>query len=164
MEALLTNTLATLPAHARVWVYKSATPFTPERQQLLRARGEAFAATWKSHGEAVPAAFAVLHDHFVVIAADLLGMTICGGAIDGSVQFIKQLETELGLHLTDRMVVLYEQDGRTCACRVGEVEALLKNGTLGPDTPVFDDLVATKADLDTRFRTPLRNTWMVRYL
>ncbi len=164
MEALLTNALATMPAHTRVWVYKSAMPFTPAQQQQLLARGQAFAGAWKSHGEAVPAAFAVLHDHFVVIAADLLGMTICGGAIDGSVQFIKQVETDLGLQLTDRMVVLYQRDGVTNACRVGEVETLLKNGTLGPDTPVFDDLVATKADLETRFRTPLRSTWMARYL
>ncbi|MBP8823895.1 MAG: hypothetical protein KBH07_09635 [Flavobacteriales bacterium] len=164
MEAIQTNTLATLPAHARVWVYKSATRFTPEQRAVLLERGKAFTAAWNSHGEAVPVAFDVLHDHFVVIAADLLDMTICGGAIDGSVQFIKKLENELGLQLTDRMVVHFERNGTIQACRVQEVETLLKSAELGADTPVFDDLVATKADLDTRFRTPLRNTWMARYL
>ncbi len=91
-------------------------------------------------------------------------MVICGGSVDGSVQFIKRLEDDMGLSLTDRMVVLYEKDGAIRSCRVPEVEDLLKTGEITADTIVFDDLVATKADLDARFRTPLRNTWMARYL
>jgi hypothetical protein len=44
------------------------------------------------------------------------------------------------------------------------VESLLKGGELGPETIVFDDLVATKGDLGQRFRTPLKSTWMARWL
>ena len=164
MEATLTSALSSLPAHARVWIYKSAVPFTPDQLISLREKGAAFTGSWSSHGDAVLSAFDVLDDHFVVLAADLQDMTICGGAIDGSVQFIRKLEGELGLQLTDRMVVLYERDGRIRSCRATEVEGLLKSGELRADTPVFDDLVATKADLDARFRTPLRNTWLSRYL
>ncbi|MCC6840075.1 MAG: hypothetical protein IT230_07945 [Flavobacteriales bacterium] len=164
MEATLTPTLSTMPAHARVWIYKSAAPFTADQLATIRTRGAAFTGSWNSHGDAVVSACEALHDHFVVLAADLHDMVICGGAIDGSVQFIKKLEAELGVPLTDRMVVLYEQGGAVRSCRVPEVEKLVKNGTLGPDTTVFDDLVATKADLDGRFRTPLRNSWMARYL
>lgn len=164
MEATLTPALSALPAHARVWIYKSATPFTPDQLTVLREKGAAFTGSWSSHGDAVISAFDVLDNHFVVLAADLQDMVICGGAIDGSVQFIKQMEGELGLQLTDRMVVLYGQEGRIKACRATEVEGLLKSGKLNAETPVFDDLVATKADLDARFRTPLRNTWLSRYL
>ncbi|MBZ0205560.1 MAG: hypothetical protein K8H89_04500 [Flavobacteriales bacterium] len=153
-----------MPAHSRVWAYKSATAFTPEQQALIRERGEAFTGQWTSHGDDVAAAFALLDGHFVVIAADLQDMKLCGGAIDASVQFIQALEQELGLTLTDRMVVLFEKDGTVRSCRVPEVEDLLRSGTLTADTIVFDDLVATKADMDARFRTPLRNTWMARYL
>lgn len=153
-----------MPAHSRVWAYKSATAFTPEQQALIRERGEAFTGQWTSHGDDVAAAFALLDGHFVVIAADLQDMKLCGGAIDASVQFIQALEQELGLTLTDRMVVLFEKDGTVRSCRVPEVEDLLRSGTLTADTIVFDDLVATKADMDARFRTPLRDTWMARYL
>lgn len=164
MEATLTSALSAMPAHARVWIYKSAAPFTPVQSASLREKGAAFTASWSSHGDAVISAFDVLDDHFVVLAADLQDVTICGGAIDGSVQFIKQLESKLGLQLTDRMVVLYEQNGHIKSCRATEVEGLLKSGVMTADTPVFDDLVATKADLDARFRVALRNTWMARYL
>ena len=160
----LSPSLSMLPAEARVWVYKSAVAFTPDQAKAIKEQGAVFTGSWVSHGDAVFAASAVLHDHFVVIAADLREMKICGGAIDGSVQFIKKLENDLGLQLTDRMVVLYEKDGAVQTCRVPEVEALVRSGVLHADTIVFDDLVTTKADMDARFRTPLRNSWMSRYL
>lgn len=165
MEAQTTKpTLATMPAHSRVWMYKSAVAFTPAQTAAISKQGQAFADSWVSHGDEVRTAFGVLNDHFVVIVADLEDMVICGGSVDGSVQFIKRLEADMGLSLTDRMVVLYEKDAAIHTCRVPEVEDLLKTGEITADTIVFDDLVSTKADLDARFRTPLRNTWMARYI
>lgn len=156
--------LAALPAQARVWVYKSAVPFSAGQQALIRERGAAFTRSWAAHGAHLAAVLDVLHGHFVVLATDPRQALASGCSIDASVQFIQQLEKELGLVLTDRMVVLYEQNGAVRSCRVPEVEALIGKGELGPETIVFDDLVATKADLDARFRTPLARTWMARYL
>lgn len=165
MEAQTTRqSLATMPAHSRVWLYKSAVAFTPAQTAAISEQGQAFADSWFSHGEAVRAAFGVLHDHFVVIVADLADMVICGGSVDGSVQFIKRLEADMGLSLTDRMVVLYEKDGAIRSCHVPDVEGLLKQGEITGDTIVFDDLVPTKGDLDARLRSPLRDTWMARYI
>lgn len=156
--------LAAMPAQARVWVYKSAVAFSAGQQALIRERGAAFTRSWAAHGAHLAAVLDVLHDHFLVLATDPRQALASGCSIDASVQFIQQLEKELGLVLTDRMVVLYEQDGAVRSCRVPEVEALIRKGELGPETIVFDDLVTTKADLDSRFRTPLVRSWMARYI
>lgn len=156
--------LESLPAHARVWVYKSAKPFTAEQREHIRARGRAFTDGWAAHGAALDAVVDVLHDRFVVVAVDEEQARASGCSIDKSVQFVQALERDLGAPLTDRMVVVYEKDGALRTCRVPEVEGLLKDGTLTADTPVFDDLVGTKGDLDARFRVPLRASWMARYL
>lgn len=153
-----------LPAHARVWVYKSATPFTPEQRALVLERGRAFAGSWAAHGAPLDASVEVLYDHFVVIGVDERQAQASGCSIDKSVQFIQALERELGLPLTDRMVVVYEREGALRTCRVAEVEGLVERGELTGDTIVLDDLVSTKADLDARFRVPLRASWMARYL
>lgn len=87
-----------------------------------------------------------------------------GCSIDKSVHFIQDLESDLGISLTDRMVVLYETDGGVRTCRVQEIPDLLQRGVLDAGTTVFDDLVSTKADLDQRFRVRLQDTWMSRYL
>ncbi|MBL8001076.1 MAG: hypothetical protein JNL05_03860 [Flavobacteriales bacterium] len=158
------TTLAAMPAHARVWVYKSATPFSPQEEQLIRERGAMFTSTWAAHGAQLDAAVEVLHGHFVVIAVDEEQARASGCSIDKSVRFVQELERALGRSLTDRMVVVYERDGAVRTCRVDQLEDLLDEGVLHADTLVYDDLVGTKGDLDARFRVALRDTWMERFL
>jgi hypothetical protein len=158
------TSLATMPAHARVWVYKSARPFSAEEQRLIAERGAAFTRSWAAHGAALDAVVEVIHGHFLVIAVDEVQAQASGCSIDKSVHFVQQLERELARPLTDRMVVVYAVDDQVRTCRVDEVDDLLDAGELNAGTLVFDDLVSTKGDLDTRFRIPLRDTWMERFL
>ena len=102
---------------------------------------------------------------FVVIAVDEVQAKASGCSIDKMFGFIKDLEYQLNLMLTDRMVVVFELNGELRSCRLEEVQELLADGnSLSGDTIVYDDLVTTKADLDARFQVPLRDSWMARYL
>lgn len=163
-HALRPRTIATMPAHARVWVYKSALAFTPAQRRAIIERGHVFAGSWAAHGTALDACVDVLLDHFVVVAVDEQQAMASGCSIDKSVRFVQELEKDMDINLTDRMVVLYEKEGGVRTCRVPEVEGLLKSGELTADTVVFDDLVSTRADLDARFRSLLRETWLARWL
>lgn len=158
-----TSLLTRMPEHSRVWVYKSAVPFSAEQIDMVQELGEAFAGSWTVHGAPLAAAVDVLHGRFVVLAVDERQAAASGCSIDSSVHFIQRTEQAIGLSLTDRMVVLYEQEDGIHACRATEVEQLLHRGTLTPDTLVYDDLVATVGDLATRFKVPLRSTWLARY-
>ena len=157
------SVLDRMPAHARVWVYKSAVAFTPAQLEMLAARGAAFAHSWAAHGAQLAAAVDVLHDHFVVLAVDETQAGASGCSIDTSVHFIQKLERELGHSLTDRMVVLYQKNGQVRVCRAQEVEDLLKSGELSAETMVFNDMVASVGDLRERFQVRLKETWLARY-
>lgn len=163
-QATKHRTIDSMPAHARVWVYKSAKPFTAEQHRVILERGAAFTAGWAAHGAALDACVDVVHDHFVIIAVDEQQAMASGCSIDKSVRLVQQLEGELGVSLTDRMVVLYETESGIATCRAQEVEELLRNGRMSGSTIVFDDLVASIGDLRARFRAPLSSTWMARYL
>ena len=158
------RSLDTMVPHARVWVYKSAEPFTTAERAAIIERGQAFTTSWAAHGAALDACVEVLHDRFVVIAVDEEQARASGCSIDKSVHFVQALEQDLGLRLTDRMVVVYEKDGALHSCRVPEVSALLQRGALAADDRVFDDLVANVGDLRDRFRVPLRESWLSRFL
>ncbi|MFT3886099.1 MAG: hypothetical protein QM724_11935 [Flavobacteriales bacterium] len=158
------RSLASMPAHARVWVYKSARAFTPAERAAINEQGAAFVAGWSAHDLPLDAWAGTVGDHFLVIAVDQEQAAASGCGIDKSVRFVQELERGLGLRLTDRMVVLYEAGDQVKAGTVEELPALLERGALTGDTLVYDDLVATKGDLDARFRVPLRATWMARYL
>jgi hypothetical protein len=156
--------LTDLPGRARVWVYKTARDLSHAEQNLVRDRGAAFTSTWAAHGAPLDATVEVLHGRFVVVAVDEEQAMASGCSIDKSVGFIKNLEYDLNLMLTDRMIVVYEAGGEITSCRLQELPQLLKDGAITADTLVFDDLVPTLGDLRTRFRVPLKSTWLERYL
>ena len=158
------RTIDSMPAHACVWVYKAARHLSHAEQKLVHEHGAAFTSTWAAHGSQLDACVEVLHDRFVVVAVDEAQAEASGCSIDKSVGFIKQLEHDLNLMLTDRMVVVYEDGVEVTSCRLQELPELLKEGVITGDTIVFDDLVSTVGELYDRFRVPLRSSWMQRFL
>ncbi|MFN3875743.1 MAG: ABC transporter ATPase [Flavobacteriales bacterium] len=158
------RTIGSMPAHARLWVYKAARDLSSAEQKLIRERGHAFTSTWAAHGAPLDACVDVLHGRFVAVAVDERQAQASGCSIDKSVGFIKQLEHDINLMLTDRMVVVFERDGKLWSCRLQELPDLLKEGALSGDTIVFDDLVTTVGELKERFRVPLRSSWLQRFL
>ncbi|MCB0764143.1 MAG: hypothetical protein R2815_00200 [Flavobacteriales bacterium] len=159
-----TKRMEDMPATARVWVYKAARDLSKAEQKLVRERGASFTSSWAAHGTPLDAVVEVLHARFVVIAVDEEQAKASGCSLDKSVGFIKQLEYDLNLMLTDRMVVVFEQDGVIKSCRLQELPELLADGVITGDTMVYDDLVSTVGDLHERFRVPLRASWLERYL
>lgn len=153
-----------MPTHARVWVYKGSAAFTPEQREAILERGSAFVQGWAAHGAPLDACVDVLHDRFVIIAVDEEQAMASGCGIDKSVRFVQDLERDLNIQLTDRIVLWYEEEGEMKSARVTDLPRLVAAGTITADTIVYDDLVATKGDLDEHMRAPLCETWMARYL
>jgi len=156
--------ISDMPAHARIWVYKVQRDLSQAEQKLVREQGAAFTGTWAAHGAALDASVDVLHDRFVVVAVDEVQAMASGCSIDKSVGFIKQLEYDLNLMLTDRMIVVFERNNALASCRLQELPELVKEGVISADTVVYDDLVSTVGELNERFRVPLRSSWMQRFL
>ena len=158
------RSIASIPAHARVWVYKAKRTLSQAEQRFIREKGAEFCAAWAGHGAPLDAAVDVVHDRFVVVAVDEQQANASGCSIDKSVGFIKDLEFQLNIMLTDRMVIVFDTEDGTRSCDLKDLPGLLADGTLNGDTFIFDDLVSTKGDLDDRFRVQLRSSWLSRYL
>ena len=158
------RSLAEMPAYARLWVYKTPRALGQAEQRLVRERGAEFTSGWAAHGSPLDACVEVLHDRFVIIAVDEEQALASGCSIDKSVGFIKGLEHDLRMMLTDRMIVIYEQDGEVTSCRLQDLPELVKEGMITGETIVFDDLVATVGELRERFKVPLRASWLERFL
>lgn len=158
------RSISDMPLHARLWVYKAARALSHAEQRLVRERGAAFTAGWAAHKMPLDACVDVVIDRYVVIAVDEDQAQASGCSIDKSVAFIKGLEHDLKLMLTDRMVVAYEHDGQVVSARLQALPQLLKEGTITRETLVFDDLVSTVGEYRERFKVPLGASWMERFL
>ena len=159
-----TKRINDMPDHARTWVYKAARVLSAAEQRMVRDLGANFTGSWAAHGAELDATVDVLYDRFVVIAVDEVQAAASGCSIDKSVGFIKQLELDLNLTLTDRMIMYYEHPDKLSSFRLEELPELLKQGAITADTIVYDDLVSTVGDLRNQFRVPLHESWMERYL
>ena len=62
--------LTSLPDSARVWIYGTDRPLTPEERDALMVDLRAFVDIWTAHGTALRAGVEWIEDRFAVVAVD----------------------------------------------------------------------------------------------
>lgn len=147
---------------SRVWIYQASRVFQDKEVAELQQRLKAFADSWVSHNRQLKAAGLLLHNQFVILLVDESRADASGCSIDKSVHFLKALEVEYGLSLFDRMTFAFlGEDGVNTAPR-DEFRQLFREGLIHDDTFVFDNLVKTRAELESGWIKPLRDSWHKR--
>ena len=152
-----------LPATARVWIYQASRPLSSAETISILPSLARFAEEWTSHGRSLRASAEVLHQHFLVLGLDEAVAGASGCSIDASVRFVAQLEQQLGLELLEKSRMAFLQAGTVHLLQRGGLKDAVASGTLGPDTLYFDNTLATKKELDTRWPQPAGQTWLTRY-
>lgn len=151
------------PQQTRVWVYQANQPFSSQDIPEIRRQLNDFARQWVSHNRRLLAAGEVLHDRFVVLMADESHVDAGGCSIDRSVTFLKGLQAAYGVDLFDRMRFSYlDKNGDVHTVDRPTFARLHAEGFIDDQTPVFDTLVANKADFDRAFVKPLAQSWHKR--
>lgn len=154
-----------MPEHARAWIYQSNRVLEPQEIAEIKRRAAVFLLDWTSHGSWMKACIDVLYDRFVVVLVDETVASASGCGIDKSVHFIQQLEKEMNLVLFDRLLVVYRDANKEIrTARLPEFEQLAASGKIGPDTIVFNNLVATKEEMETKWQIPMKKSWHARML
>ncbi len=152
-----------LPPEARVWIYQASRPLTAaELIEVLPALAR-FAEDWTSHGRNLLASAEFLHQQFLVVGLDEAVADASGCSIDASVRFVSQLAQHLGLELLDKSRLAFLRDGTVQTLRHTELKSAVATGIVEPTTFYFDNTVATKGELDTRWPRPAGETWLARY-
>ncbi|WCL82234.1 hypothetical protein PPO43_03845 [Saprospira sp. CCB-QB6] len=148
------------PPHSRVWIYQGQRPFTQEEQSEWNPKLQAFANSWLSHQRQLKAWGGILHNYFVVLMVDEDQADASGCSIDKSVAFMKEMGQATGQDLFERMFFLYRNEA-------GQIEGLpstdfaqaFAEGKIKSDSPVFNNLVQTKAELESKWELPLEESW-----
>lgn len=152
-----------LPPEARVWVYQASRALTPAEMITALPSLARFAEEWTSHGRTLHAAAEFRHQQFLVIGLDEGVAGASGCSIDASVRFVARLEQQLGVELLEKSRLAFLRDGEVRLLARGELKAAVAAGTLQPNTPYFDNTLATKGELTTQWPRPADQTWLARY-
>jgi hypothetical protein len=149
---------------SRVWIYQADRPFDEHDLDRVNADIEAFCTQWTSHNRELRATGGVMHDRFVVLVVDESQTSASGCSIDKSVAFVKYLEQEYGRQLLLRHQVAWiNPAGDIETVALDQLSEAVRAGRIGPETRVFDNLVANRRDYLQRWVVPLRESWMKRF-
>ncbi len=153
-----------LPDHSRIWLYQSDTKFTEAQVDKLQKDLSTFLTGWTAHGSSLHAGFEVKYDRFIVIALDQSEASASGCSIDSQVRFIQSLQEEFGVDLLDKMNVTYYQNDRVHYKPLLEFKKMAKDGAVGKNTVVFNNLVTTLGEYKTDWEIPAIDSWHSRFL
>ena len=148
---------------SRLWIYQANRTLTDDEANLINYTLEAAIDGWEAHNNALLASGKVFHNRFVVIAVDESHEMPSGCSIDKSVHWLQELGARLGVDFFDRSVAYLDADKNVQTLPVSEVKRAVANEVLFSNTPVFDNLVANKAQWMKRWKVPADQTWLKRF-
>lgn len=152
-----------MSAESRVWVYQSERFFQENELAFLHHSLTAFMSEWAAHGAALSANYEIIENLFIVLVVDESKVAASGCSIDSSTRFIKSLEKELNLSLTNRLNVACVLDGELKTYPIEKLkQAIASNEVEGADK-YFDNTITKLHDLRINWIKPLSEGWTNKY-
>ena len=157
--------LLAYPDESRVWIYQADRPFEEGDIMQVNEDIDRFCEQWTSHSKELRALGGVMHDLFVVLVVDETMTSTSGCSIDKSVAFVKSLEQKYHRQLLDRNKIAWLDDNEQLhTIPLMELKEAVATGKMNLQTPVFDNLVATRKEYISRWTVPLGGSWMKRFI
>ena len=121
-----------------------------------------FADSWLSHGAKVKGFAGLFFNRFVVIMADEEATGVSGCSTDSSVRVIKQIEQQFNVHMFDRQALAFAVNDSIRVIPLAQLQSAVYDNTITYETLYFNNLVQTKAELDTKWLIPLKESWLAK--
>lgn len=153
-----------LSPKSRVWIYQSSRVFTNTEAQQIREGGARFIASWATHGTPLQAAMEVFYNRFVVLLADEAQVKASGCSIDASVQFMKEVENAFKVNLFDRLQIAYREGDSIQTMHMNDLKDAVVSGSFSNETIIFNNLVQTKEELESKWEVPVKESWLYSQL
>ncbi|RYD72941.1 MAG: ABC transporter ATPase [Sphingobacteriales bacterium] len=144
---------------SRVWIYQSNRKFTSAEEAEILAKLEAFTGQWKAHGNELMAKAEIRYGYFIILTVDESQANVTGCSIDSSVRIIKDVEQTYNVDLFNRFNIAYKIDDEVHVQGKEDFETLVNIKNITPETIVFNNMVQTLNELETKWEVPLKNSW-----
>ncbi|NIG53992.1 hypothetical protein [Chitinophaga sp. Cy-1792] len=149
---------------SRVWIYQSNRPFNEREVLEINEQLDQFTGQWNAHGDPVKGWGGVIMDQVIVLIADETNVTVSGCSTDSSVRVIKSLERQYEINLFDRLLLGFVVKDRVQLLPMQQVAYALEKGYIDENTLYLNNTVLTKADLDSKWLIPLKDSWLAARL
>jgi hypothetical protein len=147
---------------SRVWVYQCNRLFTLNEALEIEEILKEFTMSWLSHGTPVKGESHLFFGQFIVLIADETATGVSGCSTDSSVRMIKDIEKRFSVNMFDRTTLAFILKEKVQLLPLSQLQYAIENGFISPDTIYFNNIVQTKAELETNWLIPVKNSWLSR--
>ena len=152
---------ASLSDQARLWIYPVDKSLSHEEKSAIESQLEEFIQGWHSHGRKVNAEAFILHNRFILIAAEIPESEISGCGIDASVHAIEAIGKESGFSVLSGLAVMYrDSSGSVQVSSRSAFRKLVKSNEIKGNTIVFDPGITLLSQYRAgAFELPAHASW-----
>ncbi len=145
---------------SRVWIYQSSRLFTMSEALEIEGILHGFQNQWQSHGADVKNELHLIFGQFIVFIADETSTTVGGCSTDSSVRLVKEIEKKFAVNLFDRQTLAFHINDKIELLPMAQIPYALEKGFLKPETLYFNNMVATKKELEEKWMIPVAESWL----
>lgn len=145
---------------SKVWIYQSSRPFSEKEAIEIDEQLYQFYIQWQAHGVPVKGWAKLLFQRFIILMADETDVKVSGCSTDSSVRIMKSLERQYNVQLFDRLSITFLVKDKPEMLPMHQVQYAIDKGFIDADTPMFNNLVSTKSELEKQWLQPLRSSWL----
>ncbi len=148
-----------MPSYSRVWIYQADRQFTKGEEDKISNRAKSFLESWTAHNQELKASFEIRHHLFLILMIDQKHALASGCSIDKSFHFIQEIEKEFSVSLLDRQIYAIRENENINLVKRKDFDKMIRTGEINGETVVFNNLVETKSELETKWELPVRESW-----
>lgn len=145
---------------SRVWIYQNNRIFSLSEALAIEDMLNDFTAKWLSHGSPVKGAGHLFFGQFIILMADEKATGVSGCSTDSSVRLIKDIEQRFGVNMFDRTTLAFIVKDKVQLLPLSQIQYAFDNRYINSHTLYFNNLVQTKAELETNWLVPIKNSWL----
>jgi len=154
-----------LPSNSRVWVYQSEREFSNHEINFISEKAIEFIDQWTKHGFNLKGSFTFKYNQFLILAVDEGFNNVSGCSIDSSVRFVKELEKSLEVDMMNKMNISFKDDDDDInIVKMSDFKEFTKSNKITSETIVFNNMISTIEELETKWEVSVNNSWHKRFL
>ena len=146
--------------NSRVWIYQASRLFTISEALQIEDILNGLVKNWHAHGAPVKGYANLFFGQFIILMADETATGVSGCSIDSSVRIIQQIEKQFGVEMFNWQNLAFVVKDKVQIIPRQQFSYALENNFITPDTLFFNNVVATKKELENNWMIPVKDSWL----
>jgi len=153
-----------LPPNSKIWVYQSDRNLSKIDIELIEKEVKVFLENWSSHNKEIQSSFEVRYNRFLIIGLNENINLASGCSIDKSINFIKDLQSNLKVNFLNRLDVAYKIGNVINSISLSKFQTMIREKKLSKDSIVYNNMIDTKESYINNWETKIENSWHKKFL